>query len=396
MGQITVNPNTYAGEALNEVIAQTVLRGETLERNLITKHTNINKRMVVPTMSKSLTVQDSVAAFTGTANGATLGEKYIDPAAFMINEEYDASNLNATWFASQQANGRMGDFYLPETIEQAIVEQNGAINGGFIDASIWHGTTYGGTITNVTKSGSNSVDGLFTKAEASAAVKKLAPQVGVDKLVASGISKASEAVITVADTSDLNDGDTVTFVGAAGGGFTALNGQEGIVTVLSSTTFSVDIDTSGYSGSYTSNSAGACFVNENNSIAVMTRVYRAINKIMKRDPNFLLYCDALFTDAYKFAQAKVANGAGSFFVGEKEMDFLGRKLVELPYIKANHLMGSTASNLHFGTSLDNEWNSAQLINLHETTGDYVTRYRVDYAFDVQITNDKDILIYRPA
>lgn len=396
MAQITVSPNTYAGEALQEVIAQTVLRGETLENNLITVHTNIDKRMVVPTLSKSLTIKDSVATFTASAHGTSIGEKYLDPQAFGIYEEYDASNLNATWFASQQSRGRSGDFYLPMTIEEAIVEQNGLMNGAFIDASIWHGSVAGAVLSGVTNSASTGVvTGLFGKAEASSAVNKLAPQLNVDKLAISAISKAADGVFTVASTANLNDGDIITIVGAAGGDFTNVNGEYA-VTIASSTTFTVGLDTSAYSGTYTASSGSACFVNASNAIAVLTRVYRAINKIMKKDPTFMLYTDVLFGDAYRFAQANVATGSGSYFIGAKEMDFLGRRLIELPYIKSNFLMGAKSSDLHFGTALDAEWNSAKLLNLHDTTGDYVTRYRVDYAFDVNITNDKDILIYRPA
>lgn len=398
MAQITVDPNTYEGEELEQVIAQTVLRGETIENGLITAHTNIDKRMVIPTLSKSITIKDSVANFSA-AGTATLGEKYLDPKAFMINEEYDSSNLNATWFASQQARGREGDFFLPSTLEEAIIEQNAQLNSAFIDASIWHGSVYGGTISNVVNSASTSVvSGIIPTLETSTLAKKLTPVLGVDKITLTAITKASEAVCTAstAHVSLLNDGDVVSFVGASGGDFTELNGQEGVVTILSATTFSVDIDTSGYSGSYTASSCKPTFVNSNNSIAVMTRVYKSINKIMRKDPSFMLHCDTIFADAYRFAQALVANGAGSYFIGEKEMDFLGRKLVELPYIKSNFLVGAKASDLHIGTALSGEQNSAKMISLHDTTLDYVTRYRVDYAFDVNITNDKDLLLYRPA
>jgi hypothetical protein len=396
MPQITVNPNTYAGEALQDVIAQTVLRGETLENGLITVHSNIDKRLVVPTLKKGLTVKDSVANFTASSNSTELGEKYLDPQAFMINEEYDASNLNATWFASQQPRGRNGDFVMPQTIEDAIIEQTGLLNGAFIDASIWHGSVAGATLAGVTNTASvGVVTGLFQKAELSSFVNKLAPQLGVDKLAISAITKAADGVFTVSSTAGLQDGDIITIVGAAGGDFTAVNGEYAI-TIASSTTFTVGLDTSGYAGTYTANSAQACFVNASNAIQVLTRVYRGINKIMKKDPTFMLFADSLFSDAYRFAQANVATGSGSYFIGTKEMDFLGRRLVELPYVKSNFLMGAKTSDLHFGTSLDAEWNKAKIVNMEDTTADYVTRYRVDYAFDVQITNDKDLLIYRPA
>lgn len=395
MAQITVSPNTYAGEVLQQVIAQTVLRGETLERNLVTVHTNIDKRLVIPTLSKSLIIKDSAASFSANAHGTTLGEKYLDPKAFMINEEYDASNLNATWFASQQPRGRAGDFELPSTIEEAIIEQNGMLNGAFIDASIWHGSVYGGSISNVTNGATATTSGLFDVAEASASVTKLAPQVGVDKLVITAVTKAANGVFTVASTANLQDGDIITIVGVTGADWEDLNGEQ-VVTIVNGTTFTIGVDTTLFTGTYSASSGSACFVNASNAIAVMTRVYRAINKIMKKDPAFLLYCDSLFADAYRFAQAAVANGAGSYYIGEKEMDFLGRKLIELPYIKSNFLMGAKPDHLHFGTALTAEWNSAKIIPLHDTTGDYVTRYRVDYAFDTNITNDKDILIYRPA
>ena len=396
MGQITVTPNTYAGERLDEIIAQTVLRGETLERGLVTVHTNIDKRLIVPTFSKSLIIKDSGASFSANADGTTLGEVYLDPKAFMINEEYDASNLNATWYASQQPRGRTGDFELPDNINDAIVEQNGALNGSFIDASIWHGTVYAGGLSDVTNSATNVVTGLFDKAEASGSVKKLSPQVGVDKLVVTGISKAGDGVFTVASTANLQDGDIITLVGAAGSAsWVAFNGEHSI-TVASATTLTVGVDTSSFTGTYTASSGSACFVNSSNAIAVMTRVYRAINKIMKKDPAFMLFTDSLFADAYRFAQAEVANGAGSYYIGEKEMDFLGRKIIELPFIKSNFLMGAKSTNLHFGTALTGEWNNAAILDMSATTLDYVSRYRVDYAFDTQITSDKDMLVYRPA
>jgi hypothetical protein len=117
MATPTITTNTYAGKDLEGVIAQSVLRGKTIENGLVTVHTDIDSRAVVKTMANTINVQDSVAAFN-SAGAFTLDEKYLDPKKFMEAVEYDYSTLNATWYASQQPRGRAGDFVPPASIRR--------------------------------------------------------------------------------------------------------------------------------------------------------------------------------------------------------------------------------------------------------------------------------------
>jgi len=65
-----------------------------------------------------------------------------------------------------------------------------------------------------------------------------------------GITQADPAVVTVADTSVYNDGDTVTISGVVG--MTEINGLSSTITILNATTFELDtIDSTGFTA-YTS------------------------------------------------------------------------------------------------------------------------------------------------
>ena len=393
MATPTINTNTYAGKDLEGVIAQSVLRGKTIEQGLVTVHSDIDSKSVIKTLANTINVQDSAAAFS-SAGAFTLDEKYLEPKKFMEAVEYDYSTLNATWYASQQPRGRAGDFVPPSSIEDAIIEQQAGIRSKFIDASIWRGSVAAGSLSKITVSASsNIVTGLIPLLEAGSDVNKLDATVGVGSLVAATISKAAVAVVGVSSTANLSNGDVVTFTGATGVGFVDLNGNSYAITVLSSTTFSIPVVSTGF-GTYGASSAEASFINSSNALAVLTQVYNGLSESVEDDADFFIYGNKGLGKAYSLAQASAANGAGSYYIGSKELDFLGQRLAILPFLPANTIVAANASNLHFGTALDAEWNNVAILPQFEATGDRTVRYRCDYAFDVNYTNGEDIVLYR--
>jgi len=391
MATPTISPNTYAGKDLEGIIAQSVLRGRTIENGLISVHTDIDSRAVVKTMANTITVQDSVAAFN-SAGSMTLGEKYLDPKKFMEAVEFDYQSLNGTWYASQQPRGRGGDFVPPATIEEALIEQQALIRSKFIDASIWRGSVAAGQLSKITVSASsNVVTGLIPLMEAGSDVSKL----DSDKVAVTAFTKASPAVLTVASTSNLQTGDVVTFssmVGSSGTDWSGLDGASYAITVLSATTFSIALDTSAFTGTFTSGNIN--YINSSNALSVLTSVYNALSESVEDDPDFYIFGNKGLGKAYSLAQAAAANGAGSYYIGAKELDFLGNRLAILPFVSANTIVAANVSNLHFGTALDAEWNNVSILPQYEVTGDRTVRYRCDYAFDVNYTNGEDIVLFR--
>jgi len=391
MATPTISTNTYAGKDLEGIIAQSVLRGKTIENGLISVHTDIDSRAVVKTMANTLTIQDSVAAFND-AGSLTLDEKYLDPKKFMDAVEYDYSSLNATWYASQQPRGRAGDFVPPATLEEAMIEQMAGIRSKFIDASIWRGSVAAGDLSKITVSAStNVVSGLIPLMEAGSDVNKL----DSDKLALVDFSAAAAAVIEVASTSNLQTGDVVTFsslVGYTGTELTDLNGKSFAITILSATTFSIPFNSSGFTSAFTSGNMS--FINSSNALSVLTSVYNGLSESVEDDPDFYIFGNKGLGKAYSLAQASAANGAGSYYIGAKELDFLGQRLAILPFVNPNTIVAANVSNLHFGTALDAKWNNLAILPQFEATGDRTVRYRCDYAFDVNYTNGEDIVLYR--
>ena len=278
MATPTITTNTYAGKDLEGVIAQSILRGKTIENGYITVHSDIDSRAVIKTLDGTLNVQDSAAAFN-SAGSFTLDEKYLDPKKFMEAVEYDYSTLNATWYASQQPRGRAGDFEAPATLEEAIIEHRSALRSKFMDAAIWRGSVAAGTLAKVTVSAAaNVVTGLVPLLEAGTDTVKIDSATGVGNLIVTGMSKAAAAVLTVSSTANLSNGDVITLSGLTGTGYIDQNGKSFAITVINATTFSIPVVSTGF-GTF-GGTVKASFINSSNALSILT-AYQKQLKMMQ-------------------------------------------------------------------------------------------------------------------
>ena len=180
--------------------------------------------------------------------------------------------------------------------------------------------------------------------------------------------------------------------GSTGTNWSAVSGQNSVITVLSGTTFSVPVNTSAFAGTFAGGELS--FINSSNALSVLTQVYNGLSESVEDDADFYIFGNKVLGKAYSLAQATAANGAGSYFIGAKELDFLGQRMAILPFLPSNTIVAANVSNLHFGTALDAEWNNLAILPQFEATGDRTVRYRCDYAFDVNYTNGEDIVLYR--
>jgi hypothetical protein len=196
---------------------------------------------------------------------------------------------------------------------------------------------------------------------------------GVGGLIAvTSISKAAAAVFTTAVPHMLTSGNFVDVLNAAGGDFTALNGNKYAVTVLSTTTFSIAVNTSAYSGTYTASSASISDItnaeirigNMQSGWAttivrkdVLVPTYTSLNNLVYQLELLLMESSSPAVDAavivadtpYTEARAVYVGGDGNLTVTVDGVDVLFSNMIGgtiLP-VRSTEVIGSgtTATNL---------------------------------------------------
>ena len=94
----------------------------------------------------------------------------------------------------------------------------------------------------------------------------------------------------------------------------------------------------------------------------------------------------------------MANGAGAYVVGDREVDLLGYRLVRASYFPKNTIIASKIGemgNLHFGTDLESENNDVKVKDMRDVTLDNTYRYSSMWEFDVNHTLGSEILLIKP-
>jgi hypothetical protein len=383
---IVFNANTYQGEAASGYVSRALMGSKSLAENLVTVLPNIKKRQVLRTLEQDIAFQNPTPTFNASGN-LTFDERVLTPVEMSVMLELNYADLLLGWEAASLRAGHANDIVPGDLAQYLINYMQRRISAG-IEKLIWQG-----------KQGSEfaftaGFSGLLSLLNSAANTRKLAASVG--QLTITGISIANPGVVTVASTADLRTGDRVTILNANAAtlvGGVAISGNTFNITVLSATTFSLNVATT---GTATATGAYAQVINAQNVVDVLTAIYNAVPDSIKSAPDFTLYVPMHVADAYRIKQASVAGNGGSYFATDKALNFLGRRMEEMPYFNFNTVLASRSSNLYFGTDLLADFNEVQVVDMRNTTADQKIRYRSTFSADVNYGFDTEVVLYRPA
>jgi len=391
MANITLNSSTYAGYFSDVVIASSVLGARTIENGYVTLHTNVDDKATAVFADSSVSIDDANGAFSSSST-TNLSEIKFTLGKYMINAEIDYKNLDNFWLASQQPRGAAGDFAAPASLEDAFNAHFARKASLFVGASIWSGSasaiTQFGSSQGIAQGGTNAVTGLIDKMLADSSVNDVAVG-GTYKQSATDISVAANAVITVASTADYAVGDKVTLAGMSDGANTPDNNKTFTIdAIVNATTFTCGFNTSAAGG--TDTGTVTC-INKNNVVKALEAAYELMADSIRLAPDTAIYVPSRIAAAYKIAQAEAAYSP-SVYSADYQLSYLGYPVYEIPEMRPNAIVVSRVANLHFATPLLSDLNSVLIADQASVNASRTIRYRLDFCFDVNISDGKSITL----
>lgn len=391
----TFTNNTYAGEELAGYMAKSLLGGNgSVERGLLTVLDNVKKRKILRDVDDDIEFQTPSARFVGqTSPDRNITENHIDPVGYEVMKEVSMKELITSWESQALKPGSLNDYEGNVELNNFLMERQLAKINIMNERLYWLGKANAG-YKNSTVSFAAAYPGLLPRMESSSDTFKLKANIG--ELALTGITTATPGVVTVASTATLQTGDQVTLVGTNGnqqyGGVT-IEGKTFTITVLSGTTFSLGVQ---ITGSTAATSGKVQFINTSNCLAVLTSIYSQILDELRDVDDRKLMVGLNVMRAYAFAQAAVANGAGSYFIGKKEMDFLGEILTPMNHWQGNTIVYARSSNLFLGVDLLSDESNVEAVNMRDKTLDQTIRFKASMKSDTNFKFGSEILMFRPA
>ena len=387
---INFSGSTFAGDFTNELIASSILDARTIKEGYVTLHPNVDQNAAMVTVDTDVKIQNGGASFVPDGS-TTYSEIKFDLGKFMINAEMDYSGLDNFWLASQQPRGRAGDFVAPATLEDALVLHHARKCNTFVNSAFWNRSASAiadiAGVSSATAGLTESVTGLIDTMVADAGVVKLGVAQNYKK--SASFSDDADTVVTVDSTADYAVGDRVTINGLTDAGVTSLNGSTHTITeIASGTTFKIGLD---FTASTGGDSGTVTIINRKTVVNALEAVYAQIDNRIRVAPDLAIYMSSRSAAAYKFAQAEAAYSPG-VYSADYVLSFLGIPIYEIPECRDNFIGVSTVSNLHFATPLVSDLNNVLITNMAETTADRLVRFRLDFAFDVALSNPSTITI----
>jgi hypothetical protein len=138
-------------------------------------------------------------------------------------------------------------------------------------------------------------------------------------------------------------------------------------------------------------SATASTIGASNVIDEINRVLQASLAEVRQQPNFKIFVSQEIAFAYKQAQAAVTGGL--FMVGDKQLDYLGYRLIPTSGLTAKQMIAANTDKVFFLTDLTSDWDDIIIIPQRNISGARTERFATSLKFGVNYLYGNEIVLY---
>jgi hypothetical protein len=126
-------------------------------------------------------------------------------------------------------------------------------------------------------------------------------------------------------------------------------------------------------------------------IGELNRVLQSVPAEVRTAANFKIFVSQEIAFAYKQAQA--ATTGGLFMVGDKELNYLGFRLIPTSGLLAKQMIAADMDKVFFLTDLVSDWNDIIIIPQRNISGSRTERFATSLKFGVNYLYGAEVVLY---
>lgn len=133
-------------------------------------------------------------------------------------------------------------------------------------------------------------------------------------------------------------------------------------------------------------------ITSSNVIAELNKVLESVPAEVRNQPNFKIFVSQQIAFAYKQAQASTTGGL--FMVGDKELNYLGYRLIPTSGLLAKQMIAFNSDKVFFLTDLTSDWDEIIIIPQRNISGARTERFATSLKFGVNYLYGEEIVLYK--
>lgn len=137
--------------------------------------------------------------------------------------------------------------------------------------------------------------------------------------------------------------------------------------------------------------ATASTITQANVVGELNRLLEAVPSQVRNQPNFKIFVSQEIAFTYKQAQASTQGGL--FLVGDKELNYLGYRLIPTSGLSAKQMIAFNSDKVFFLTDLTADWDEIIIIPQRNISGARTERFATSLKFGVNYLYGNEIVLY---